>query len=247
MTSARLLALVLAATCSRLAAQVPQLSATLALPTPALAPGGGSVSIDLRNHFGFPGVSGPVVQFDTSLGRFNVELRSDAAPRHAANFLAYVQAGTYAGTFIHRSAALDGSGISIVQGGGYRSTGGSNVSAVAKLAPVALEYALPNARGTLAAARTSDLNSATSEWYFNVKDNSTILGPANGGGYSVGELCPHQWRHPGDPLPGRERHRGASLHRREQQSGGRGGDGDRHHPDPRGGPARDRGGHRDGQ
>lgn len=185
MTSARLLAVLLTATLSRLAAQIPQLSATLALPSPALAPGGGAVSIDLRNHFGFPGVGGPVVQFDTSLGRFNVELRSDAAPRHAANFLAYVQAGTYAGTFIHRSAALDGSGISIVQGGGYRSTGGSNVSAVAKLAPVALEYALPNARGTLAAARTSDLNSATSEWYFNVKDNSTVLGPANGGGYSV--------------------------------------------------------------
>jgi len=185
MTSARLLAVLLTATLSRLAAQIPQLSATLALPSPALAPGGGAVSIDLRNHFGFPGVSGPVVQFETSLGRFNVELRSDAAPRHAANFLAYVQAGTYAGTFIHRSAALDGSGISIVQGGGYRSTGGSNVSAVAKLAPVALEYVLPNARGTLAAARTSDLNSATSEWYFNTKDNSTILGPTNGGGYSV--------------------------------------------------------------
>jgi cyclophilin family peptidyl-prolyl cis-trans isomerase len=185
MTSARLLAVLLTATLSRLAAQIPQLSATLALPSPALAPGGGAVSIDLRNHFGFPGVSGPVVQFDTSLGRFNVELRSDAAPRHAANFLAYVQAGTYAGTFIHRSAALDGSGISIVQGGGYRSTGGSNVANVAKLAPVALEYVLPNARGTLAAARTSDLNSATSEWYFNTKDNSTILGPTNGGGYSV--------------------------------------------------------------
>ncbi|MFM9091895.1 MAG: peptidylprolyl isomerase, partial [Verrucomicrobiota bacterium] len=134
---------------------------------------------------GFPGVGGPVVQFDTSLGRFNVELRSDAAPRHAANFLAYVQAGTYAGTFIHRSAALEAGGISIVQGGGFRSTGGSNVAAVTSLAPVALEYGLPNARGTLAAARTSDLNSATSQWYFNVRDNSTVLGPANGGGYSV--------------------------------------------------------------
>jgi hypothetical protein len=50
---------------------------------------------------------------------------------------------------------------------------------------VPLEYNLPNERGTLAAARTSDINSATSEWYFNTRDNSSNLGPANGGGYTV--------------------------------------------------------------
>jgi cyclophilin family peptidyl-prolyl cis-trans isomerase len=185
MTFARFLALILIATLSRLGAQIPQLTATLALPAPAFVPAGGAAAIDLRNHFGFPGVTGPIVQFDTSLGRFNVEIRSDAAPRHAANFLAYVQAGTYPGTFIHRSAALEAGGNSIVQGGGFRVSEAGSVAAVPKLAPVALEYALPNARGTLAAARTNDVNSATSEWYFNVRDNSTILGPANGGGYSV--------------------------------------------------------------
>ena len=150
----------------------------------SLNAGGLTVTIDLRNHFNLPGVTGPLVQFDTSLGRFNVELRPDAAPKHVANFLAYVAARSYAGTFFHRSAALDGSAVSIVQGGGY-SLGATGTSSVAKQSPVALEYNLPNARGTLAAARTSDLNSATSEWYFNVRDNSTILGPSNGGGYTV--------------------------------------------------------------
>ncbi|MEY4089735.1 MAG: hypothetical protein RJB55_2006, partial [Verrucomicrobiota bacterium] len=150
----------------------------------SLNAGGLTVTIDLRNHFNLPGVTGPLVQFDTSLGRFNVELRPDAAPKHVANFLAYVAARSYAGTFFHRSAALDGSAVSIVQGGGY-SLGATGTSSVAKQSPVALEYNLPNARGTLAAARTSDLNSATSEWYFNVRDNSTVLGPSNGGGYTV--------------------------------------------------------------
>ncbi len=166
----------------RVAASTPAI--TSQPPAQSLNAGGPAVTIDLRNHFNLPGVSGPLVQFDTSLGRFNVELRPDAAPKHVANFLAYVAARSYAGTFFHRSAALDGTAVSIVQGGGYL-LGASGTSTVAKQSPVVLEYNLPNARGTLAAARTSDINSATSEWYFNVRDNSTVLGPTNGGGYTV--------------------------------------------------------------
>ena len=172
----------LAVETARVAASTPALSSPPAAQT--LSAGGPAATIDLRNHFNLPGVTGQLVQFDTTLGRFNVELRADAAPKHVANFLAYVAARSYAGTFFHRSAALDGSAVSIVQGGGYL-LNATGAAAVAKQAPVPLEYNLPNARGTLAAARTSDLNSATSEWYFNVRDNSTILGPSNGGGYTV--------------------------------------------------------------
>jgi cyclophilin family peptidyl-prolyl cis-trans isomerase len=154
------------------------------VPPQAIDAGGTPATIDLRNHFSLPGISGQIVQFDTIAGRINVELRSDVAPRHAANFLAYVQANAYAGSFFHRAAALDGAGVSIIQGGGYRAIGG-NVTEIPKLTPVALEYNLPNARGTLAAARSTDINSATSEWYFNVRDNSTILNQSNGGGYTV--------------------------------------------------------------
>jgi cyclophilin family peptidyl-prolyl cis-trans isomerase len=177
-----LLLALLAVDAARVAASTPAI--TSQPPAQSLNAGGPAVTIDLRNHFNLPGVTGPLVQFDTSLGRFNVELRPDAAPKHVANFLAYVAARSYAGTFFHRSAALDGTAVSIVQGGGYL-LGASGTSTVAKQSPVVLEYNLPNARGTLAAARTSDINSATSEWYFNVRDNSTVLGPTNGGGYTV--------------------------------------------------------------
>jgi cyclophilin family peptidyl-prolyl cis-trans isomerase len=148
--------------------------------------GPAGLSIDLRDYFFVPGIVGTqIVQFDTVLGRFNVELRNDVAPRHVANFLAYVQAESYNNTFIHRTASFTSGGISVVQGGGYRYTVPLQITPVTRLAPVALEYNLPNSRGTLAAARAADLNSATSEWFFNVQDNSTLLNQAAAGGYSV--------------------------------------------------------------
>lgn len=156
-----------------------------AIPSQVLTTGGGAAVIALSSYFTVPGVSGQVVQFDTVLGKFNVELRSDAAPQHVSNFLGYVQRGNYSSSFIHRSAALDQSGaISIVQGGGYTATS-AGVANVPTQSSVPLEYNLPNERGTLAAARTTDINSATSQWYFNVRDNSSLLGQSNGGGYTV--------------------------------------------------------------
>ena len=155
------------------------------LPAQTLVTGGTTITIDLRDYFGLPGVTGQVVQYDTVMGKFNVELLASAAPQHAANFLNYVQAGAYTAGVFHRSAALDSSGqTSILQGGGYTWTG-SQFASIFRYNPVPLEYNLPNARGTLAAARTSNLNSASSEWYFNTRDNSTILGTGNGGGYTV--------------------------------------------------------------
>src|SRR4051812_9046505 len=71
---------------------------------------GTSASIDLRNYFGLPGVTGQIVQFDTVLGKFNVEVLANAAPQNAANFLNYVQAGSYTDNFFHRSASIGGGG-----------------------------------------------------------------------------------------------------------------------------------------
>src|SRR5581483_2514557 len=180
-----LISLVLGLTGLGLRAQVP--TAQSGIAAQAIAPGG-TATLDLRNYFGLPGVSGQIVQFSTVLGKFNVELLSNAAPRNAANFLSYVQAGAYANSFIHRvDAVISGGPIAIVQGGGFTvpltANGPGNVS---PFPPVALEANLPNTRGTLAAARTSDPNSATSQFFFNTVDNSTTLSPANtGGGYSV--------------------------------------------------------------
>lgn len=161
---------------------VPTVSRTI--PTQTLTPGGAPAAVNLADYFYLPGVSGQIVQFDTVLGKFNVELRADAAPKQVANFLGYVDRGDYANSFFHRSWSLDGGPISIVQGGGFF-VANNQVVAVPAQAPVPLEYNLPNERGTLAAARTNDVNSATSQWYFNVRDNTSILGPANGGGYTV--------------------------------------------------------------
>jgi cyclophilin family peptidyl-prolyl cis-trans isomerase len=155
------------------------------LPAQTLVTAGTTITIDLRDYFGLPGVTGQVVQYDTVMGKFNVELLASAAPQHVANFLNYVQAGAYTAGVFHRSAALDSSGqTSILQGGGYTWTG-SQFASIFRFNPVPLEYNLPNARGTLAAARTSEINSASNEWYFNTRDNSTILGTGNGGGYTV--------------------------------------------------------------
>ncbi len=174
------LSLVLLGATLRAQSTVP--TVTQAIPTQVMVFGGPALTLDLSNYISLPGVTGQVAQFDTVFGRFNVELRADAAPQHVANFLAYVRDAAYAGTFFHRAASFEAGGVSILQGGGFRVSGTLEVT---KRAPVPLEYNLANSRGTLAAARTSAINSATSEWYFNVRDNTNFLGQSNGGGYTV--------------------------------------------------------------
>ncbi len=154
-----------------------------ALPDLTTAPGEAIPAIDLRNHFEVTGIVGPVVQFPTTLGTYNLELLPAAAPVSVANFRTYVTAGRYEGTFVHRSDQ----GLGIIQGGGYGVLSGNplQVGAIATNAPIVLEYNLPNARGTISMARTNVLNSATSQWFINTRDNTTTLGVANGGGYAV--------------------------------------------------------------
>ena len=165
----------------RLAGQTGLPVITTPMEDRALARDSGPVTIDLRNHFGLSGVTGTVVQFTTVLGTFNVEMLATAAPVSVSNFLSYVNDGSYQNTIFHRSAKLSGTGNGIIQGGAntYALPPGN----VATKSPIALEYNLPNARGTLAMARTSAADSATSQWFFNVNDNSTVLGAANGGAH----------------------------------------------------------------
>src|SRR4051812_38397775 len=80
-------------------AQTPTL--TTALPSGDLVSLGTTISIDLSKHFAVPGVTGQVVQFDTALGKFNVEMLSSAAPINVANFLNYVQSSSYTNSFFH--------------------------------------------------------------------------------------------------------------------------------------------------
>lgn len=150
------------------------------LPTIDLTPTGSSTHVDLSSYFAFSNVVGTIIQFDTVLGKFNVELYGNDAPLNVTNFLNHVEAGLYSNTFIHRSVPNF-----IIQGGGYRSE--FNLPAIAPLATVPLEYKVPNHRGTLAMARSSDPNSADSQWFINTVDNSETLKPLGTGaeGYTV--------------------------------------------------------------
>ena len=118
----------------------------------------------------------PVVRFATTLGNIDVQLSPADAPLNVANFLSYVDAGSYNGSFIHRSVP----GF-IIQGGGYLYVNGQ-VEAISTQPPVMNEFKLSNVRGTIAMALVgTDPNSATDQWFFNLADNSANLDVQNGG------------------------------------------------------------------
>ncbi len=122
--------------------------------------------------------AGTVVRFTISGASFDVELYDETTPATVENFLEYVSAGLYEGSVIHRSEP----GF-IWQGGGYY-LDGDPVQAVpiATLSPVVNEPVHSNIRGTIAMAKIDGYpNSATSQWFFNLADNSANLDSANGG------------------------------------------------------------------
>ncbi|MEO7851592.1 MAG: peptidylprolyl isomerase [Rubrivivax sp.] len=120
------------------------------------------------------------VKLDTSLGGVVIELDAARAPKTVANFLSYVNAGHYDGTVFHR--VIPGF---MVQGGGMD----AQMQERSTKAPIALESrnGLGNARGSVAMARTAAPDSATAQFFVNLKDNS-FLDAANardGNGYAV--------------------------------------------------------------
>ncbi|HIJ61254.1 MAG TPA: DUF4214 domain-containing protein [Rhodospirillaceae bacterium] len=121
----------------------------------------------------------PVVTINTSLGSIDVELFTTKAPITVNNFLTYAHNDFYDNTIFHRVV----SGF-VDQGGGYT----SQLQLKATLPPIALESqnGLSNLHGTIAMARTSDPNSATSQFYFNAVDNSFLdYVNASSPGYAV--------------------------------------------------------------
>ena len=115
-----------------------------------------------------------------NLGTVYVDLWDDLTPLSVANFLNYVNASAYSNTVIHRSTSLASAGIGIIQGGGFRYNDATkSFSGLASSITVNNEYARANTRGTIAMARLQDINSASSQWFFNTTDNSTALGPQN--------------------------------------------------------------------
>lgn len=128
------------------------------------------------------------VQFQTVLGDFEVNLFDKHTPKTVENFLAYVEAGAYEDTVFHRSV----SGF-VIQGGGFKYTGTLSVTIplapVTTNAPVINEPKFSNLRGTIAMAKLpGNPNSATSQWFINLKDNSTNLDYDNSGFTVFGQV-----------------------------------------------------------
>lgn len=120
------------------------------------------------------------VQLSTSAGDIVIQLDKDKAPKTVDNFVQYVKAGHYNGTIFHR--VIDNF---MIQGGGMT----ADMKEKATRAPIGLESrnGLTNVRGSIAMARTANPNSATAQFFLNVRDNP-FLDQANardGEGYAV--------------------------------------------------------------
>ena len=124
-----------------------------------------------------PGANASLVRFDTTLGTFYVDLLEEEAPGTVANFLDYVRDGDYENLVFHRSV-----GGFVVQAGAVTFSPDNEFISVPVDDPIANEFGLSNVRGTMAMAKSADSpDSATSQWFFNVADNSADLDTQNSG------------------------------------------------------------------
>lgn len=137
-------------------------------PAPTTAPPGppglpGATKKEAKD----PAPSQFVIEIKTSVGMIKAELWPDKAPATVTNVLKYVKDGFYDGLIFHRVIA----GF-MIQGGGFT----PDMKQKANGAPVRNEARadVPNKRGTLAMARTADVNSATSQFFINLVDNKFL-------------------------------------------------------------------------
>ena len=120
------------------------------------------------------------VKLATSAGDIVIELDAAKAPKSVDNFLQYVKAGHYNGTIFHRVIPTF-----MIQGGGMT----ADMKEKTTRAPIPLESknGLSNLRGAVSMARTADPNSATAQFFINVKDNERLnaANSPDGNGYAV--------------------------------------------------------------
>ena len=124
-----------------------------------------------------------LVRMHTTQGAIDVELYGADAAGTVNNFLSYVRSGAYTGVAFHRSVKNF-----VIQAGLVAWPADGTLDFVKTAAPIVNEYSAnrPNVRGTIAMAKVGgNPNSATSQWFFNLADNTTTLGPAQNGGFTV--------------------------------------------------------------
>ncbi len=118
------------------------------------------------------------VILETSLGDIEIQLDRERSPKTVENFYAYVDDGSYDGTSFHRVISNF-----MIQGGGFLPNGDKKKTR----SPIKLESdnGLKNLKLTLAMARTNDPNSATNQFFINVKDNTNLDYNPQNPGYAV--------------------------------------------------------------
>lgn len=121
---------------------------------------------------------GPVVVLETSAGRIRIALDQEKAPISTANFLKYARSGHYANTVFHRVIPRF-----MIQGGGMT----AELKEKPTQPPIRNEArnGVRNLRGTVAMARTNDPNSATAQFFINLRDNPFLDFGIQGAGYAV--------------------------------------------------------------
>ncbi len=124
--------------------------------------------------------SSPVVALETTHGIVLMEMLPGVAPATVANFLQYVNDGDYDNSIVHRSGKFNDGSDFVIQGGGFTTSGTtfintSQFTSVPADAPIINNFGLSNTRGTVAMARLGgQVNSATSQWFVNLADNTFL-------------------------------------------------------------------------
>ena len=122
----------------------------------------------------------PIACFNTNMGQFCIELFETQTPLTTANFLSYIDSDAYKNGIFHRSVPKF-----VIQGGEFKivdNADGEKLASVNTFPPITNEFKISNTRGTVAMAKLpGDPNSATSQWFVNLADNSLNLDNQNGG------------------------------------------------------------------
>ncbi len=128
-----------------------------------------------------PAHAGTLVTISTNMGDIKVDLFNEVTVQTVDNFVNLITAGRYTNTIFHR---VDDDFM--IQGGGFD----LNFNAIQNNGPIALDYQIKNRRGTIAMARQTQPNTATSQFFINTVDNSAGLGP---GGWSTDGYTVFGW------------------------------------------------------
>lgn len=132
-----------------------------------------------------------IARYSTSVGFINMRLFGSTKPITVANFMHYMNEGAWDTTFFHRSAK-----DFVIQGGGFNVGTNNVIGSVHSEGTIQNEPGISNLRGTVAMARTddmnpattADINSATNQWFFNLNNSNTFLNSSNGGFTVFGQV-----------------------------------------------------------